>query len=67
MPRHDATVQLSGGNAIAVPGAVIKELRRDGASQSGIDAFKSEAMSGSYDPYSRPRWVGSARSNILFF
>lgn len=47
----DIEVQLTGrdGNAFAILGAVIKELRRNKVSMEEINQFKDEAVSGDYD------------------
>lgn len=54
-------VQLSGndGNAFTILGSVNKALRRNGCSQTEIDEFQNEAMSGDYDHLLRTcmKWV----------
>lgn len=54
-------VQLSGndGNAFAIMGAVSKALRRADVSQSEIDQYLNQSMSGDYDNLIQTamRWV----------
>jgi|TARA_Y100000296_G_C5123502_1_gene231634 hypothetical protein len=60
-PKYDVEVQLTGedGNAFAILAAVIRGLRKAGASAVEIDDFRKEAMSGDYDALLRTamRWV----------
>ena len=51
MKYPNIKVKLIGrdGNAFAILGAVIRELRRNGVSQDEINAFEEEATSGDYD------------------
>lgn len=50
MPRTDVVVTLTGtdGNAFAILGKVIRELRRAGHADL-VEEFKKEATSGDYD------------------
>jgi hypothetical protein len=50
-PEPRPVVQLSemDGNAYAIIGAVVKALRRAGASERHVDAFVHEAMASDYD------------------
>ena len=47
----DITVTLVGedGNAFAILGRVLKDLKQHGVSKEEIEEFKKEAMSGDYD------------------
>jgi len=49
--KYPIKVKLIGrdGNAFAILGAVIRELRKNGVSQDEIDSFEEEATSGDYD------------------
>ena len=49
--KYDIDVQLTGedGNAFAILGAVVKGLKKAGASPVEVDEFQQEAMSGDYD------------------
>jgi len=51
MKYPNIKVKLIGrdGNAFAILGAVIRELRKNGVSQDEIDSFEEEATSGDYD------------------
>lgn len=51
MAKFDVDVELTDvdGNAFSVMGAVTKTMRRNGISQTDIDEYKKEAMSGDYD------------------
>tara|TARA_R100001530_G_scaffold49309_1_gene36884 strand:- start:1 stop:204 length:204 start_codon:yes stop_codon:yes gene_type:complete len=59
--KYDIDVQLTGedGNAFAILGAVVKGLKKAGASPVEIDEFQQEAMSGDYNHLLRVcmRWV----------
>ena len=60
----DAFVQLSGedGNAGSIMGRVTRELKKAGASDEEISAFRAECISGDYDELLRTvmRWVETA-------
>ena len=49
--KYDIDVQLTGedGNAFAILAAVVKGLKKAGASPVEVDEFQQEAMSGDYD------------------
>jgi len=59
--KYDIDVQLTGedGNAFAILGAVVKGLKKAGASPVEIDEFQQEAMSGDYNHLLRVcmQWV----------
>jgi len=59
--KYDIDVQLTGedGNAFAILAAVVKGLKKAGASPVEIDEFQQEAMSGDYDHLLQVcmRWV----------
>ena len=59
--KYDIDVQLTGedGNAFAILAAVIKGLKKAGASPVEVDEFQQEAMSGDYDHLLQVcmRWV----------
>jgi len=61
MPKYNVEVQLSGhdGNAFAIMGAVRQALKRAGASQSDLEQYSQESMSGDYDNLLRvaDEWV----------
>lgn len=50
MPKFDTVVQLTGndGNAFAIMGAVMKGLRKAGATPDQIKEYQNESMSGDY-------------------
>jgi|TARA_Y100000310_G_scaffold41522_1_gene38830 hypothetical protein len=59
--KYDIDVQLTGedGNAFAILAAVVKGLKKAGASPVEVDEFQQEAMSGDYDHLLQVcmRWV----------
>ena len=59
--KYDIDIQLTGedGNAFAILAAVVKGLKKAGASSVEIDEFQQEAMSGDYNHLLRVcmRWV----------
>jgi hypothetical protein len=62
IPKYpDITVRLSGsdGNAFLIMGKVIKALKKNGASEEEIEAYKAEATSGDYEHLLQTcfRWV----------
>lgn len=60
-PKYDIDVQLTGGdgNAFAIMGAVVREMRRAGVSKEDIDKYREESTSGDYDNLlaTAMRWV----------
>ena len=59
--KYDIDVQLTGedGNAFAILAAVVKGLKKAGASPVEVNEFQQEAMSGDYDHLLQVcmRWV----------
>lgn len=51
MSKTNVTVKLIGesGNAFAIMGKVLQEMKRAGVSKEIQDAYKNEARSGDYD------------------
>lgn len=48
-PKIKVKLVGNDGNAFAIMGNVIRELKRNSVPQEEIDVFKKEAMSGDYD------------------
>ena len=48
-PRPEVVLVGTDGNAFALMGKVSQALRRAGASNGHVNAFRKEAMSGDYD------------------